>query len=339
MRALSLENAALRRGGAAAREELARTHELCGLVYESRVMHELVSLALRASRSSLPVLITGPAGSGKELIADIVQANSARAEEAYVKVNAAAIPDSLVESELFGAEKGAYTGGERARVGRFEAADGGTLLLDEIGLLALSGQAKLLRVLQDGRFERLGSSRTRSVDVRVICATNEDLENALAEGRSREDLYFRLNAIELRVPPLGERRDDILPLAEHFLALAGEGAPPSLGDEARAALVDYDWPGNVRELANRVARARVVASGESLREIDFDLGVGKGTNDATGQDPLDAAELAERVQLQQALELAEGNVSTVARELGVSRQALYRRMKRLGIVLERRPRS
>src|SRR3954470_7081383 len=217
LRELQLENARLRGRARRSWEDLAERHDLCGAVWASEKMHAVVTLALQVARGDVPVLITGPSGAGKEKLAEIVQANSRRKDRPFVRVNAGALPDELLESELFGAEAGAYTGATRRRVGRFEAADGGTLFLDEIGNLSPSGQAKLLRVLQSGQFERLGSSETRRVDVRLICATNADLRDAIARGAFRQDLYFRLNVIEIVVPPLRDRRDDILPLAESFL--------------------------------------------------------------------------------------------------------------------------
>jgi DNA-binding NtrC family response regulator len=206
LRALQAENLHLKRERSAAREDLARQHDLVGVVYESDIMHRVVSLAVQVAPSDVPILICGPNGAGKEKIAEIVQANSRRRDKPFVRVNVGALPDELLESELFGAEAGAYTGSRRLRIGRFEAADGGTIFLDEIGNLSPAGQVKLLRVLQNKEFERLGSNVPRRVDVRVLCATNADLREAIAAGRFREDLYFRLNVIELAVPPLSERR-------------------------------------------------------------------------------------------------------------------------------------
>ncbi len=285
----------------------------------------------------MPVLITGPNGTGKERVADLVHAASRRCERAFVKVNAGALPDTLLEAELFGAEPGAYTGSETRRVGRFETADGGSLLLDEIGTLSLTGQTKLLRVLQTGEFERLGSSRTQKVDVRVLAATNSDLERAIAEGRFREDLLFRLNVIELRVPALADRREDILPLAELFLAElapAHAGSARRLSEAGRRALLAYDWPGNVRELRNRIQRAILVAAGSVIDPVD--LGLGPDEPRAAGI-ALETDERTERDRLVAALERAGGVVAHAAEELGISRQALYRRMARLGLELERRP--
>ncbi|HEU4888506.1 MAG TPA: sigma-54 dependent transcriptional regulator, partial [Thermoanaerobaculia bacterium] len=262
LRALKVENTRLREKQARTRAALARDHDLRSIIYESDAMHRLVSLALQIAPADVPALITGPNGAGKEKIAEILHANSRRRQKPFVKVNAGAIPENLIESELFGAEAGAYTGATRLRIGRFEAAHGGTIFLDEIGNLSPAGQMKLLRVLQTGELERLGSSETRRVDVRVLCATNADLRQAIARGTFRQDLWFRLNVIELSVPPLRERREDVLPLAEDFMK-----PPKSLGTAARNALLAHDWPGNVRELQNVVEQAMWL-SPSTVIEVD-----------------------------------------------------------------------
>jgi DNA-binding NtrC family response regulator len=342
MRELGQENRRLVAQSGRAQRALAARANLCGLIYRSAAVHEVVALAVNVARSEVPVLITGPNGSGKEKLAEIVQANSARRARPFVKLNVGALPADLLEAELFGAEPGAYTGATKARVGRFEAAEGGTLFLDELGNLPLAGQAKLLRVLQSGEYERLGSNVTRRADVRVVSATNVDLQRAIAAGKFREDLYFRLNVIELYLPPLADRPDDILPLAEHFLLRHGGGRP--LSAAARAALLAYEWPGNVRELENRVQRALLVAGGAEITPRDL------GLDERTTRPPMpavapppgeggDDGELAvERAAITEALTRAAGVVSRAAVELGISRQALYRRMQRLGIELERRSR-
>ena len=323
IRTLKAENARLRGERMRTRAALAREHDLRGIVYESEAMHRVVSLALQIAPSDVPALIAGPNGAGKEKIAEIIHANSRRRQKPLVKVNAGAIPENLIESELFGAEAGAYTGSTRLRIGRFEAANGGTLLLDEIGNLSSAGQMKLLRVLQSGEFERVGSSETRRVDVRVLCATNADLRQNIARGTFRQDLYFRLNVIELNVPPLRERREDVIPLAESFLQ-----PPKSLGAAARSALLAHDWPGNVRELQNRILRATVISADTVITPEDLGFGESRET---TADVPV------ERGPIEMALLNANGSVSRAAEALGVSRQALYRRMEKLGIVLERRP--
>jgi DNA-binding NtrC family response regulator len=347
LRELQLENARLRGRARRTWEDLAERHDLCGAVWASEKMHAVVTLALQVARADVPVLITGPSGAGKEKIAEIVQANSRRAEKPFVRVNAGALPDELLESELFGAEAGAYTGAARRRIGRFEAADGGTLFLDEIGNLSASGQMKLLRVLQTGRFERLGSSETRRVDVRLICATNADLRREIAAGRFREDLFYRLNVIELSVPPLSERPEDVVPLAERILrdlSPSPTGAVWRLDSEAREALVRHPWPGNVREIENTLRRAVLVASGETLRVEDLGLGTAAPAGPVPArprriEDDGDELVLAEKVKVERALSEAGGNVSKAAETLGLSRQALYRKMEKLGLAVERRLRG
>jgi len=305
------------------RDAAGRAH---GIVYASEAMRRVVSLAVQIAPSDVPVLITGPNGAGKEKIAELIHASSKRKNKPLVKVNAGAIPDELMESELFGAEPGAYTGSTRLRIGRFEAANGGTLFLDEIGNLSATGQMKLLRVLQTGELERLGSSETRRVDVRVLCATNADLQQAIARGTFRQDLYFRIAVIEIALPPLRQRREDVLALAEAFVK-----PPKKLDEAARAALVAHDWPGNVRELQNRILRATALSEGDVLTAAD--LGLAPEQDDARGEEtPL------EKTQIETALLNANGSVSRAAEALGISRQALYRRMEKLGVVLERRPR-
>ncbi|HSN73406.1 MAG TPA: sigma-54 dependent transcriptional regulator [Steroidobacteraceae bacterium] len=322
LRRVTVERERLVRERTAARASLARRADLCGLVYSSDAMHQVVAIAVQVAASRVPVLITGPNGSGKEILARIVQANSAVRGGPFVKVNVGALPRDLMEAELFGAEPGAYTGATRGRQGRFEAADGGTLFLDEIGNLSLEGQAKLLRVLQTGEFERLGSSATRRVEVRVISATNADLKSAIASGRFREDLYYRLNVIELHVPPLVQRHDDVLPLAEHFL-----GGRKQLSAAAARALQSYPWPGNVRELANVIERAVLLARDDMIAPADLRL-----DSEASVAEVAETRDLG-RADIEVALGRAGGVVAQAARDLGMSRQALYRRMEKLGLKL------
>ena len=330
-------------------KELTGEHDLCGLIFRSDALRRLVSLALHVAPSSVPVLITGPNGAGKEKLADIVHANSPRRHGPFIRVNVGALPEELMEAELFGAEAGAYTGRRDLRIGRFEAAGGGTLFLDEIDSLSLAGQVKLLRTLESGEFSRLGGNRTRTSDARVISATNADLGQAISDGRFREDLYFRINVVELRVPPLAERPEDIEPLAEHFLAefaAARGGGPRRLDRAALAALLDDPWAGNVRELRNRLQRADLLAAGPTLGAADLDLGHPRPLQHrapappvapGAGSPTLERAELAEKKRLERVLVDAGGVVARAAQELGISRQALYRKMAKLGIVLERRP--
>jgi DNA-binding NtrC family response regulator len=304
------------------REELERSHDLRGIVFASDEMLRVLELACRVARAEVPVLVTGPNGAGKERIAEIVHANSAVREKPLLTVNCGALPAELIEAELFGAEAGAFTGAMRAREGRFEAADGGTLFLDEIGNLPPAGQMKLLRVLETGEFERLGSTRTRKVKVRVISATNADLSAMIREGRFREDLFYRLNTIEIPLPPLTERPDDILPLAEYFL-----DDDAVLSDEARDAMLAYAWPGNVRELKNTIDRAKLLCG---LGEITTEH-LGLPTTAPTASRSLDDPP---REAVEDALKKAGGVISRAARTLGLSRQALYRRMQRYGIPTE-----
>lgn len=313
------EMARLRQERRARREALAARHDLAGIVFASDAMARTLELACQVARSELPVLVTGPNGSGKERIAALLHANSARARGPFVAVNCGALPGELIEAELFGAESGAYTGARKAREGRFEAADGGTLFLDEIGNLPLAGQVKLLRVLETGRFERLGSSRTVTTRARVVSATNADLKAMVKAGSFREDLYYRLNVIEVPLPALAERRDDIVPLAEHFLA-----GRATLDEAAREALLAHAWPGNVRELKNVIERAALLAGGGAVTPLHLALPLAAGA----------ARNLDEpsREAVVAALAQAHGVVSRAAAALGLSRQGLYRRMDRYGLL-------
>lgn len=304
---------------------------LCGLKYADPSMHALVETSLKIAPSDAAVLITGPNGAGKEMLAQIIQANSKRRHGPFVKVNAGGLPHELLESELFGAEAGAFTGATRLRVGRFEEAHGGTLFLDEIGNLPLPGQMKLLRVLQSGELSRLGSNRIIKVDVRVISATNIDLQQAIARGSFREDLYFRLNVMELALPPLVRRPADIPLLADYFLKELKDHQERHLSAESQKALLGHGWPGNVRELRNRIQRAALVCSGSAITPQDL------GLTEVSGPAPVSLVEDPEARRIRQALKVADGNISQAATALDMSRQALYRRMEKHGIVWERRP--
>jgi DNA-binding NtrC family response regulator len=302
-------------------DELRARYRLEGLVFADAATERVVALACQVARADVPVLIAGPSGAGKERIAAIVQANSAVRDGPFVTLNCGALPAELIEAELFGAEAGAYTGATKARAGRFEAADGGTLFLDEIGNLPLPGQMKLLRVLETGRFSRLGATAEQQVKVRVISATNADLPAMIADGRFREDLYWRLNLIELRLPPLRERPDDIAPLARHFL-----GATHRLADDAAEALQRHDWPGNVRELKNMMQRVALLQPAGLVAAAQLGLPPRRAAPPAPrpGDEP-------DREAIVAALARAGGVVAQAAAELGLSRQALYRRMERFGI--------
>ncbi len=303
------------------RTDLEQRFDLRDAVFADPAMERVIALACQVARADVPVLITGPNGAGKEKIAEIVQANSAVKKGPFVTLNCGALPAELIEAELFGADAGAYTGATKAREGKFESADGGTLFLDEIGNLSATGQMKLLRVLETGRFERLGSNKERQVSVRVISATNADLAAMIRAGTFREDLYYRLNTIEIRVPPLGERVDDILPLANHFLADGKKLSP-----DARDALRRHAWPGNVRELKNALQRAALLATNDTITAADLALPV-------VAPSPAPADEL-DRSTIEAALARAGGVIAQAAAELGLSRQALYRRMEKLSIPRE-----
>lgn len=343
LRSLQLENDQLRATVRQTRRSLAENYNLCGIVYESAALHQSISLAISIAGSDAPVLLTGPSGSGKEKLAEIIQANSRRNQRPFIRVNVGAIPEELMESELFGAEAGAYTGLDRRRIGHFESADQGTLFLDEIDALSLTGQVKLLRILQSGEFQRLGSSRTQRCNVRVLSASNADLTESIADGSFREDLFFRLNVVELKVPGLQERPEDILPLAELFLkkySSAQEIQATHFSEAAKTALVEHGWPGNVRELENRVHRASLVATSGAIGPMDLGLSCEPSEpTSASLSKPSAGDEIAEHKQVLRALSQAQGVVSHAATLLGISRQGLYRRMERLGIELERRPKG
>ena len=302
------------------RDALLRDYDLRGIVYADPASENALALACQVARSDIPVLVTGPNGAGKERYAEIIHANSLVRNGPFVALNCGALPSELIEAELFGAEAGAYTGANKPREGKFEAADGGTLFLDEIGTLPLAGQVKLLRVLETGRFQRLGSNRERSVKVRIVSATNANLQALIADGRFREDLFYRLNGIELRLPPLAQRPRDILPLARHFLP-----AGKRLGDDAERALQRHAWPGNVRELRNAVQRAALLARSDVIAASDLALPPGTLDTTSNGGDEPD------RASIEAALERNGGVLAQAAADLGLSRQALYRRLDRIGI--------
>jgi DNA-binding NtrC family response regulator len=295
------------------------------------VMRPVLDLLARVGPSDANVLVTGEHGTGKELVARILHASSPRSGRALVTVNVGGLAEGVFESELFGHVKGAFTGANADRVGRFELADGGTLFLDEIANVPLAQQARLLRVLQTGEFERVGSSRTRSVSVRLVSATNADLHAEVAAGRFREDLLFRINTVEVRLPALRERREDLPALAAHFLrrhAQRYRKPVESLDPEALRALLAHPWPGNVRELDHVMERAVLMARGTSLEAGDLGLRVPAGGATTLEQMTLDEVE---RVLIQKALARHGGNVSEAAKTLGLSRSALYRRLERHGL--------
>src|SRR5438445_1041946 len=308
-----------------------RKEGLPELIAESPAMQPVLRLMERVGPSDANVLILGEHGTGKEVVARWLHAASARVDRPLIAVNLGGIPDGLFESELFGHVRGAFTDAKTDRIGRFELAEGGTLFLDEIANLPLPQQAKLLRVLETDEYERVGASRARRADVRVISATNSDIRAEATAGRFRQDLLFRLNTVEIRLPPLRERSEDIPLLAGHFgrrhAARYRKGISGFTAD-AMQALRTYPWPGNVRELDHTIERAVLMAEDSSVRA--HDLGLGTGANGAT---PLDQMSLedVERVLIEKALARASGNVSDAAKALGLSRSALYRRLKRHGL--------
>ena len=301
------------------------------LVAESPAMAAALALAERIAAAGAPVLLTGENGTGKSLLARHLHARSPRAGGPFVEVNAGAVPDALFESEMFGHVRGAFTDAREARAGRFELADGGTLFLDEIGNLPLAAQAKLLRVVEGGAFEPVGASRTRRVDVRLVAATNADLEALVAQGRFRQDLLFRLNTLEIRLPPLRERRGDVAALAARLVARAARKAgreAPALDPDALRAMEAYTWPGNVRELSNVLERAVLLAPGPRLAARDLRLGPGPAAPPRLEEMSL---EDAERALLRAALRRHGGRVLEAAQALGLTRSAMYRRLEKLGV--------
>jgi two-component system NtrC family response regulator len=317
------------------RQQSGQGGSLCGMLGPSPVMGKLFELIRQVSKTDYPVLITGETGTGKEMAARAVRTLSCRAGKPLVPINCGAIPENLLESELFGHEKGAFTGAVGRKIGRFEQADGGTVFLDEIGELPLVLQVKILRFLQDGTVERLGGTKTISLDVRVIAATNTDLENAVKEGRFREDLFYRLNVVPLRVPSLAERGEDILLLAHRFLheeTRSLQRGPVSLSPAAVAALTAYLWPGNVRELQNRIRRALSTNTGRVIDSVD--LGLEEAPMNEEGEKLLtlrQARDAAEIRTIRRALGLTGNNISQAARLLDVSRPTLHDLLKKHGI--------
>ena len=323
---------ALRRGlRLEAENRLLRAEGRPQLIAESRAMQPVRELIARVGPSDANVLITGEHGTGKEVAAQTLHALSTRASKPMVTVNAGGLSEGIFESELFGHVRGAFTDAKADRVGRFELADGGTLFLDEIANVPPNLQAKLLRVLQTGELERVGSSKTRRISVRTLCATNRDLGQEVAEGRFREDLLFRINTVEIRLPPLRDRREDVPLLAMHFLrphALRYQKALAGFDAGAMQALLAHPWPGNVRELDHVVERAVLMAPGNVVTVADLGL---KGGREGPARLEDMSLEEVECFLIQKALARFEGNVSKAAEVLGLSRSALYRRLERYGL--------
>jgi transcriptional regulator with PAS, ATPase and Fis domain len=330
----------LREENRSLREALGRRYELANVAARSPKMQEVLATIERVAPTNATVLLGGESGVGKDLIARAIHEKSRRARGPFVKINSTAIPENLLESELFGYERGAFTGAVASKPGKFELADKGTLFLDEIGDVPPATQVKLLRVLQEREFERLGGTKTVKVDVRLIAATNRDLREALEQGTFREDLYYRLNVVPIDIAPLRERKEDIPELVNLFIArFAGDSGKPVEGitPEALRILTNYHWPGNVRELQNIIERACALAKGTVIEVADIHLDVrpAKTVNGAVGFLP-DGMTLEqwEDEMIQEALRRANGNKSQAARLLGLSRNALRYRLSKIGIADE-----
>ena len=307
-----------------------------GIISKSRQMEEALNLVARVAPSMASVLIEGESGTGKERIARAIHYGSGRAEKPMITINCAAVPETLLESELFGHEKGAFTGAHISRSGKLEVADGGTLFIDEIGDLSPALQPKLLRFLQEGTIERLGSNTSVQLDIRVIAATHRPLRKMVAEGKFREDLFYRLNVINIGIPPLRERKEDIIPLAEHFIKIYSEKNSKSvfgLTREARDILVKYDYPGNVRELENAVEAAVVLTRSEAIDADDLPHGFKSGygaASKAGGNSLTEQLEAMEKKLIFDSLKRTGGNKSEAARQLGISEKNIRDRLKRWG---------
>ncbi len=333
-RTLIMENASLR-------EALSVRHGIEGIIAGSGEMEEVLNLVARVGPSRASILLLGESGTGKERLARAIHSSSPRAERPFVPVNMAALPESLVESELFGHEQGAFTGASQQRRGLFEEADGGTLFIDEVGDIPLAVQVKLLRVLQESCINRVGGNEQRQVDVRVVAATHQDLEALIRDGRFREDLYYRLNVIAIQIPPLRRRRADIPPLIEHFIgrfAAMNDKVVKGVDREALDLLMKYPYPGNVRELENAVERAVVLARGISIRAEDLPMSIRAGESplgqETTPAVSLESGSLHEQVEkleqalVDEALARSGGNKSEAARLLGLTEKNVRDRLKR-----------
>jgi DNA-binding NtrC family response regulator len=321
------------------RAQVGERERLGGMLGRSAAMQEVFHTVERVAKSRATVLVRGESGTGKELVARAVHELSERAAQPFVAVNCAAIPEALIESELFGHERGAFTDAKERRVGKFEAASGGTLFLDEIGELAIGVQAKLLRALQERQIERVGGSAPLEVDVRVVAATNRDLESDVAEGRFRPDLFYRIHVVPIELPPLVDRREDIRQLAEHFLQKSRDDqkrGPTQISRDAAVALDRYPWPGNVRELQNAIEHAVALNEGEVLEIADLPLAVVRSSGVEGLRDRVRAGGLGfeqavadfERELLLEALELAGWNQTRAAERLGITRRSLKLKMDR-----------
>jgi DNA-binding NtrC family response regulator len=329
---------ALRAENQRMREELDQRYQFDNIIGRSAAMREIFHTVERVAPTRATVLLAGESGVGKDMIARAIHQHSPRKNHAFVKINCTALPENLMESELFGYEKGAFTGATASKPGKFEQADQGTAFLDEIGDVPGNIQVKLLRVLQERQFERLGSNVTRNVDVRVIAATNVDLRAALEQGRFREDLYYRLNVVPINIPPLRERKEDIPFLAIHFVQKLSKDLGASATEISPAALdrlLDHTWPGNVRELENTIERSLVLASGKVLQPSDIRIEAPRHMLATASQTALlpegETLEHWEQMMIREALRRTNGNKSQAARMLGLTRNALRYRLSQMGL--------
>ncbi|HLK18846.1 MAG TPA: sigma-54 dependent transcriptional regulator [Bryobacteraceae bacterium] len=333
----ALELRTLRDENRELRAELNQRYQFDNIVGRSEAMREIFSTVTRVAPTRATVLLCGESGVGKDMIARAIHHHSPRADRPFVKINCTALPENLMESELFGYEKGAFTGANVAKPGKFEQADTGTVFLDEIGDVPASVQVKLLRILQEREFERLGSNKVKHIDVRVLAATNVDLRAALEQGTFREDLYYRLNVLPINIPPLRERKEDIPYLAGHFVKKLSKdlGSPvQSISDAAMQRLLDYHWPGNVRELENVLERSMVLANGSVLEAGDIKLDTAPSARFSVADNFLPEGTTLDQYEqsiIREALKRANGNKSQAARMLGLTRNALRYRLSQMGL--------
>ena len=336
------EHVGLKTENKALKEKLRSEFDLKNIIGKSRPMKEMIDMVAMVAPSEATVLITGESGTGKELIASSIHFNSNRRDHSLVIVNCAALAETLLESELFGHEKGAFTGADRRREGRFVQASKGTIFLDEIGEMSPMMQAKLLRAIQEREIQRVGSNDTIKVDVRILAATNRNLEDDVAKGKFREDLYYRLNVVTVNVPPLRDRQDDIPLLAQHFLEKYSEKNRKQVKGFSPLAmdmLIKYNWPGNVRELENAVERAVILLTGDNITEKDLPLNITQSYSEESDwviTQPVNTEtrplEEIEKEAILAALEASGGNKSETARKLGINRKTLHKKLKNYGVI-------